>query len=97
MIEILLSLIILALLAFVYFTNRSFSKEREKLLKMIMAKNLDEVTANEVVDTFQSKEDNGMIIPPDKTEINSDDESVFDKHIAQILEDGKKEAKEVDG
>jgi uncharacterized protein YacL len=87
--EIILTIIIAILLAFLGYTQYIHIQEREKLLKMFMAKDLREITDNEVIS--KTKEP----LPfkaPDSVSMDDviEDDVLFDRHLAAV----KKQAQE---
>ena len=78
--EIILGLTTLALLGYIFFTNKAVSAEREKMIKLLMARNLTEVTDNELVEKM-APEKPTETIPSDLQEITPDDDLAFDKQI----------------
>lgn len=87
--ELIQTITIVVLLVYIAVSQYLTWKEREKLLKMIMAKDLREVTDNEVLEHMPKQEPvkpNEMMSMDDVIE----DEAVFDKHIAAV----KKQAEE---
>jgi len=81
--EIVLAVVILVLLGYIYTLNKSMVAEREKLLKLIMAKNLQEVTDNEVVEKMANEPTETKT--PEFTELSPDDDLLFDKSIKDQL------------
>jgi len=87
--EVILTIVIIVLLVYVAVSQYSNVKEREKLLKMFMAKDLREVTDNEVLEKMPKQEPekpNDMVAMEDV----ADDEELFDKHI-QVMKAAAKE------
>lgn len=82
--EIVLTIVIFALTAYIYLTNRSVTAEREKLLKLLMARNLKEVTDNEVMEKIIKNEPTESK-PSDLVEMNPDDDIAFDNIIKDQL------------
>ena len=84
------TIVIIALLIYLAVSQYITVKEREKLLKLFKAKDLQEVTANEVME--KTKEP-----PPFKApdEVSMDDamedEALFDRHIAAVQKQAKDE------
>jgi ABC-type iron transport system FetAB permease component len=80
MIEI---IVIIALLIYIAVSQYITIKEREKLMKLFMAKDLSEVTANEVVAKLPKQE---PIKPSENIPMEDviEDEVLFDKHIAAV-------------
>ena len=88
--EIILTITILILCGTLVGSNYINYKEREKLLKLFKAKDLQEVTANEVIE--KTKEP----LPfkaPENVEMSEvvEDEALFDKHIAAVQKQAKEE------
>jgi hypothetical protein len=88
--EIILAIIIAVLLVERYLSNRAMQQEREKMMKMFMAKDLREVTDNEVMEKTKEPE---PYKPPDSMSMDDaiDDEVVFDRHIAAVKLQAKEE------
>jgi uncharacterized membrane protein YraQ (UPF0718 family) len=89
-IDIVLSFVIATLMGLVAYLIYTQQKEREKLLKMFMAKDLREVTDNEVMEKTKEPE---PYKPPDSMSMDDaiDDEVVFDRHIAAVKLQAKEE------
>jgi uncharacterized protein YacL len=89
MTEIILTIIIAILLAFLGYTQFIHIKEREKLLKMFMAKDLREITDNEVLDKMPEPK---PFKAPDEVSMDDaiEDDVLFDRHLAAV----KKQAEE---
>ena len=82
--DIIFSIVIIALICLIAISQYITTKEREKLLKILMARNLNEITENEVVEKM--KEDKPtQSIPSDVEEMNPDNDIAFDKHIESQL------------
>lgn len=79
---IFLSFIIVCLLVYSIYKDEMFRREREKLIKLIKADTLDEVTRNEVVTEVERKES----IPPEYVSTEELDDEAYVKAIT-----GKKE------
>jgi len=79
--EIVLAIVIVALLALQGVSQYYYAKEREKLLKMIMAKNLTEVTDNERVEKIVPIDEK----PPEFIPVNPDNAEEFDDAIKKVL------------
>ncbi len=98
MIDILLTIVITLLLLFVAYLIYTQQKEREKLLKMFMAKDLREVTDNEVMERMPKEQE-----PQPQSDLQSmddlvDDEEGFDRHVAAVKAQAKEELhKEFEG
>lgn len=86
--EIILVITIIVLICALLLTQYNGIKEREKLLKMFMAKDLKEVTDNEYTQKIKVKKE----IPPDAVDI-AEDETIFDRAIKAQLEYGDKLSK----
>ena len=94
MIEISLTIIILALLVFIYLSSyhmnqerKEWSQEREKLMKMFLAKDLNEITANEALGKETALD---IQLPSDTVDLSEEDEDVFDQAIkAQLRGDNE--------
>ena len=71
-------------------SNYINTKEREKLLKMFMAKDLREVTDNEVMEKQKPQEETK---PSDNIPMEDviEDEVLFDRHIASVKLQAKEE------
>lgn len=82
--EIVLTITILALLGYIAVSQYINIKEREKLMKLLMARNLTEVTENEIVEKIH-EEKNTETPPPDVSEVMPEDDILFDKHIEEQL------------
>lgn len=100
MTEIILVIVIVALLASIGVSQYNGIKERErlikdaiqereKLIKLIKAKDLREITDNEVMEKVTQEE----VKPPDVVELHPDDEATFDKTIEAQLEYGERTTK----
>lgn len=61
-------------------------KEREKLLKMLMARNLQEVTDNEYTQKIKPQKQ----VVSDIVEVNPEEDTIFDKAIKAQIEYGKR-------
>ncbi len=87
--DIVLSVVIFFLLVERYLSQKTNQQEREKLLKMFMAKDLQEVTANEALERLpnQAPEVPNDMVPMEDV---ADDEKLFDKHI-QVMKAAAKE------
>lgn len=95
MVDIVLSIVIALLLLLIAYLIYSQQKEREKLLKMFMAKDLREVTDNEALEKIPEQP---FIKPPDNVSMDDvvEDEELFDRHInAMKLEAKEQLAKEI--
>jgi hypothetical protein len=90
MIEIILTIVIAFLLLYVAVSQYISTREREKLFKMFMAKDLREVTDNEVIERMKEPE---PYKPSDNVSMDDaiDDEVVFDRHIAAVKLQAKEE------
>lgn len=90
MTEIILTITIFLLLGYVAWSNYINGKEREKLLKMFMAKDLREVTDNEVLEKMPKQEE---IKPSDNVSMDDaiDDVELFDRHINAMKAQAKEE------
>jgi uncharacterized membrane protein YraQ (UPF0718 family) len=90
MIDIVLSIVIATLMGLVAYLIYTQQKEREKLLKMFMAKDLREVTDNEVMEKTKEPE---PYKPSDNVSMDDviDDEKLFDRHIAAVKLQAKEE------
>lgn len=88
--EILLTLIILILCGILVGSYYISWKEREKLLKMFMAKDLREITDNEALEKLPKQEE-----LKESELVNMDDvienEALFDKHLAAVRTQAKEE------
>jgi hypothetical protein len=93
MTEVILSIVILGLLIYIAVSQYITGKEREKLLKMFMAKDLREVTDNEALEKIPKKEP--FIKPPDLASMDevAEDEVLFDKHMQAMKAAAKEELK----
>ena len=91
--EVILSIVILGLLIYVAVSQYITIKEREKFLKMFMAKDLREVTDNEVLEKMPKEEP--FIKPPDMVSMDDavDDEVVFNRHLEAVKAAAKEELK----
>jgi hypothetical protein len=88
-IDIVLTIVILFLLVERYLSQKTNILEREKLMKMFMAKDLREVTDNEVLDKMPKQE---PFKPSDEVSMDDaiEDDKLFDLHLEAV----KKQAKE---
>ena len=88
--EVILTITIALLIIYSLVSNYINTKEREKLLKMFMAKDLRELTDNEVMEKTKEPE---PYKPPDSMSMDDavDDEVVFDRHIAAVKLQAKEE------
>jgi uncharacterized protein YneF (UPF0154 family) len=88
--EILLTITILILCGTLAGSYYISWKEREKLLKMFMAKDLREVTDNEVLEKLPKQEEQK---PSDLVNMDDviEDEALFDRHIAAVKAQAKEE------
>jgi hypothetical protein len=84
MIDAALVITIIALICLIAVTQYTGIKEREKLLKLFMAKDLKEVTDNEYTQKIKPQKTE----PPEFADI-TEDETIFDKAIKAQLEYGK--------
>lgn len=78
--EIILSITILLLLVSISVSQYISIKEREKLMKLLMARNLAEVTDNEVMEKINPNKET-KDIPNDIQELTPDDDISFDAMI----------------
>jgi hypothetical protein len=88
--EIVLTIVIIVLLLSLAVSQYISWKEKEKLIKMFMAKDLGEVTANEALEKLpKGKEEK----PPDMVSMDDaiEDDALFDKHIAAVRTQAKEE------
>lgn len=89
-----LTLVIIALLAYIGWSSYHMNQEREmylkqlqKLMKITKARTLDEITANESLDKITDTDH----IPPDTAELSVEDEDIFDRAIkAQLRGDNER-------
>lgn len=79
MTDIILGLIIGALLVKAYFDERDNKIERERLMKALMAKNLQDYTASEIIDKEPTPE-----VIPDEVPMDTASESLFEKHLKNL-------------
>ncbi len=88
--EVILTIIIGILLGYIGYIQFVGIKEREKLLKMFMAKDLREVTDNEALEKIPEQE---PIKSPDIVSMDDaiDDEKLFDRHIEAVKLQAKEE------
>ena len=86
--DVVLTITILALITYIAVSQYITSKEREKFMKMFIAKSLREVTDNEVLDKMKPPTDTP---PTEFVPLDVDNEELFDKHIKQEIEDAKRE------
>jgi len=88
--EIILTIIIAILLGYMGYTQLIHTKEREKLLKMFMAKDLREVTDNEVLDKLPEPK---PFKAPDEVSMDDaiEDDKLFDLHLAAVKAQAKEE------
>lgn len=84
------TIVIIALLLYIAVSQYINVKEREKLLKMFMAKDLQEITANEVI---EKQPPPPVVKPPDVVSMDDvvEDEVLFDKHIQAVKAQAKEE------
>ncbi len=92
MTDIILSLVILFLLVERYLTQKGFQQERKEWTKGMLAKDLRELTDNEVMEKTKEPE---PYKPPDSVSMDDavDDEVLFDRHIAAVKAQAKEELK----
>jgi hypothetical protein len=84
------TIVIIALLIYIAVSQYITVKEREKLLKLFKAKDLQEVTANEVIE--KTKEPLPFKAPENVSMDDViEDEVLFDKHIAAVQKQAKDE------
>lgn len=83
--EIILGLVIVALLVYIFLLNKQITAEREKLMKLLMARNLQEVTDNEVMEKLNPNKET-KDIPNDIQELSPDNDIAFDSMIKSELE-----------
>lgn len=76
--EVILTITIMVLLIYIAVSQYLNIKEREKLMKMFIAKSLREVTDNEVLDKRPAPTDEPKV---DMIPLSAEDEELFDKHI----------------
>lgn len=86
MIELILFLVIVVLSCVILITQYTGIKEREKLIKLILAKDLKEVTDNEYTQKLKPPKAQP---PPEAVDI-AEDETIFDKAIQAQIEYGKR-------
>lgn len=82
MMEISLIIVIFMLICVIGVLQYTGIMEREKLLKLLMAKDLTEVTTNEIIEKRPKSEKTS---DPDVVEITPDDETIFDKMIKEQI------------
>ena len=85
MIELSLTITNIALLITLAVSLYINSKEKEKLIKMILAKNLQEVTENEIIEKFLKAKDKPYDLP-ENVPLDPNDVENFDKSIKQVLD-----------
>lgn len=83
--EIILGLVIVSLLVYIFLLNKQITAEREKLMKLLMARNLQEVTDNEVMEKLNPNKET-KDIPNDIQELSPDNDIAFDSMIKSELE-----------
>lgn len=83
--EVILSITILLLLVYIAVSQYITTKEREKLMKLLMARNLTEVTDNEVMEKINPNKET-KDIPNDVQELTPDNDVAFDSMIQSELE-----------
>ncbi len=90
--NIVFAIVILLQMVFVGYLVYMHQQEREKLLKMFMAKDLREVTDNEALEKIP---DQPFIKPPDLASMDeaADDEKLFDRHVAAVKAQAREELK----
>lgn len=88
--EVILSITILLLLVSIAVSQYISIKEREKLMKLLMARNLQEVTDNEVMEKLNPNKET-KDIPNDVQELSPDNDIAFDSMIKSELEVDPKE------
>ena len=86
MVEITLTIVIFALICVIGITQYTSIKEREKLLKLLMERDLKEVTDNEYVEKIPKQKENKL--DNDIVEVNPDEDTIFDKAIKAQLKYG---------
>ncbi len=88
--EIILTITIVFLIGSLAVSQYISWKEREKLLKMFMAKDLREVTDNEVLEKMPKQEPEK---PSDAVSMDDaiEDEELFDKHLQAVKAQAKEE------
>ena len=83
MVEITLTIVIFLLICVIGVLQYTSIREREKLLKLFMAKDLKEVTDNEYTQKLKPQKKQEI---PDVVEVNPDEDTIFDKAIKAQLE-----------
>ena len=86
--ELILTIIILILTVTITLITYLNSKEREKLVKAILAKDLRELTDNEALEKI--KKNPAPAAEPEFQAFDEADETVFDRAIKQQLKDAQK-------
>lgn len=86
--EIILTIVILILAISVAVSQYISFKEREKMMKIFIAKTLREVTDNEVMEKQKPPEDTK---PIEYIPLDAEDEVLFDKHIKQEIKDAQED------
>lgn len=86
------TIIIIALILLVAYLIYTQQKEREKLLKMFMAKDLREVTDNEALERLP---DQAPEVPPDLVSMDdaTEDDKLFTRHLQAVKAAAKEELK----
>jgi hypothetical protein len=88
--EIILTITIIVLLGYTAVSQYITTKEREKLLKMFMAKDLREVTDNEALERLSEVEEQK---PSENVSMDDviEDEKLFDLHLQAVKTQAKEE------
>lgn len=86
--EILLTIVILILAITLAVSQYINFKEREKMMKIFIAKSLREVTDNEVMEKQKPVEDTK---PIEYIPLDAEDDVLFDKHIKREISDAQEE------
>jgi hypothetical protein len=83
-------IVIISLLVYIAVSQYITTKEREKLLKLFKAKDLQELTANEVIEKTKEPQ---PFKASDEVQMEDviEDEALFDKHIAAVQKQAKEE------
>ena len=81
MFEIILSSVIVALLVEIAYLTKSHQEEIDKLVKALIAKNLQELTSSEIIKE-DNKKQKPVIQPP--VEVSQADDKTFNKFIKQV-------------
>jgi CDP-diacylglycerol pyrophosphatase len=86
--EIVLAIVVIVLVAEIIYMQKQTAKETKDLTKAIIAKNLPEITHNEIMEKAPPPTDQPQ---NEYVALNADDDILFDRHIQAELDAAKAE------